>query len=68
MNNWISVKERTPTMEDTSDEFYNEVLTIQVGRTRPTCMKFWEIKDCPFTKYWMVIPPLPLTPSNEPGK
>jgi hypothetical protein len=50
---WVRVEDRLPTGEDA--DTYNEVLTIQIGRHRPTFMKFWEIKDCPFTKKWMTI-------------
>lgn len=51
---WVKVSERLPTAEDA--DFYNEVLTIQVGRQRQTFMKYWELKDCPFTKAWMKVP------------
>lgn len=62
-DNWINVDERLPTKEDVFDE-YDEVLTIQVGRKRPTMMKYWEVKHCPFTKLWLAVPPLP-TPTNK---
>lgn len=62
---WISVEQRLPTKYDACDEYYNEVLTIQVGRKRPTFMKFWEIQHCPFTKWWMKITPPEPTSDNE---
>ena len=62
-NNWISVEDRYPTQEDCFDDFY-EVLTIQVGRKRPTMMKYWELKHCPFTKLWLAVPPLPNPPKQ----
>jgi hypothetical protein len=58
-NEWISVKEKLPTASDTCDYFYNKVMTLQVGRTMPTFMTFWEVKNCPFTKCWLPIPQPP---------
>lgn len=58
---WISVKERLPKEEDCFDN-YHEVLTVQVGRKRPTMMKYWELEHCPFTTYWTGISILPSLP------
>lgn len=62
-NGWISVEDRLPTQEDTF--IYDEVLTIQIGRARPSWMKYWEIKDCPFTKMWLGVPPAPASTINK---
>ena len=56
---WISVTDRLPTAGDTCEELWDEVLTIQHGRKRPTMMKFWEIKNCPFTHHWKPLPQPP---------
>ncbi len=57
---WTRVEDGLPTENDTSDYWYNEVMTLQVGRRRPTFMKYWEVKNCPFTKYWMPLPKKPI--------
>ncbi len=56
---WTRVEDGLPTENDTSDYWYDEVMTLQVGRRRPTFMKYWEVKNCPFTKYWMPLPNKP---------
>lgn len=59
---WVSVKDRLPTKEMYSeDELYFEVLTLQTGRNKPSFMKYWELKNCPFTTHWMIIPSLSIT-------
>ena len=65
---WISVKRRLPTEHDTCEDYFNKVWTLQVGRTYPTEMTYWEVKSCPFTKYWMPIPPKPFPFLPEPAK
>lgn len=55
---WVRVSDRLPTEDDSYDD-YNEVLTIQIGRQRPTMMKYSEIKHCPFTTHWMKLPSAP---------
>jgi len=57
---WTMVEDGLPTENDTSDYWYDEVMTLQVGRRRPTFMKYWEVKNCPFTKYWMPLPNKPI--------
>lgn len=49
---WVPVSERLPTIEDCEHTF-DEVLTIQLGREKPTLMKYWEIRHCPFTSHWV---------------
>jgi hypothetical protein len=61
---WVSVEDRLPTADDAYPK-YNEVLTIQVGRRRPTMMKWWELKHCPFTKLWMKVPTPPAQTDND---
>lgn len=56
---WISVEDHLPTKKDTCDDFYNEVLTLQLGTKRPAMMKYWEVKNSPFVKLWMPLPSPP---------
>ena len=65
MSNWISVKDEFPNKSDTSEDFYNEVLVIQLGSKRPVMMKLHEIRNNPFVTYWLSIPPFPKPPSSS---
>lgn len=56
-NGWIDFRDKLPTKADTSDELYNEVLTIQLGTNRPVMMKYWEVERSSFVTHWMVIKP-----------
>lgn len=61
---WISVEERFPDSNDTCEDYYNEVLTLQLGSKRPAMIKYWEVKNSPFVKFWMPLP----APPNEKAK
>lgn len=57
---WVPVSERLPSLEDCNDTF-DEVLTMQIGRSKPILMNYWEIKHCPFTSHWMKLTTYPST-------
>lgn len=62
VSEWIMVEDRLPTEADTNEESYNEVQTLQIGNWRISLMKYWEVKNCPFTKFWLPIPTYPAKP------